>query len=39
VYDAVQSGDLDAARVGSFVLGAIAVIVLLIVTQISGRKL
>ena len=39
VYDAVQSGDLDAARVGSFVLAAIAVIVLLIVTQISGRKL
>ena len=39
VYDAVQSGDLDAARVGSFVLGTIAVIVLLIVTQISGRKL
>ena len=38
VYDSVQAGDLDAARVGSLVLGAIAVVVLLIVTQVSGRK-
>lgn len=38
VYDSVQAGDLDAARVGSLILGAIAVVVLLIVTQVSGRK-
>ena len=38
VYDSVQAGDLGAARVGSLVLGAIAVVVLLIVTQVSGRK-
>ena len=38
VYDSVQAGELDAARVGSLILGAIAVVVLLIVTQVSGRR-
>ena len=39
VFDAVQAGDLAAARTGSLVLGAIAVVVLLAVTQLSGQRL
>lgn len=38
VYDAVQAGDDTTARVGSMVLGVIAVVVLVIVTQIFSRR-
>lgn len=38
VYDAVQAGDEALARTGSLVLGAIAVVVLLLVTQVFARK-
>lgn len=38
VYDAVQAGDDATARVGSLVLGGIAVVVLVIVTQIFSRR-
>lgn len=38
VYDAVQAGDEATARVGSLMLGVIAVFVLLIVTQIFSRR-
>lgn len=38
VYDAVQAGNHDAARTGSIVLAGIAVLVLLAVTQFSGRQ-
>lgn len=38
VYDAVQAGDEATARVGSLVLGGIAVVVLVIVTQIFSRR-
>jgi molybdate transport system permease protein len=38
VYDAVQAGDTTAARTGSLVLAAIAVVVLLVVTQLSGQR-
>lgn len=38
VYDAVQSGDGDTARTGSLVLGAVAVVVLLVVTQVFARR-
>jgi molybdate transport system permease protein len=36
VYDAVQSGDNATARTGSFVLAAVAIVVLLVVTQLSS---
>jgi molybdate transport system permease protein len=39
VYDSVQSGDYSAARVGSLILAGIAVVVLLTVTALSGRRL
>jgi len=38
VYDAVQAGDDALARTGSLVLGAIAIVVLLLVTQVFARK-
>lgn len=38
VWDSVQSGNNAAAATGSLVLAAIAVVVLLGVTQVSGRK-
>lgn len=38
VYDAVQAGDDAAARTGSLVLGAIAIVVLVLVTQVFGRR-
>lgn len=38
VYDAVQAGDEATARAGSLVLGGIAVVVLVIVTQIFSRR-
>lgn len=38
VYDAVQAGDEATARTGSFVLGAIAVVVLIFVTQVFARR-
>jgi molybdate transport system permease protein len=38
VYDAVQAGDEATARVGSLVLGGVAVVVLVIVTQIFSRR-
>ena len=38
VYDAVQAGDDATARTGSLVLGAIAVVVLIFVTQIFARR-
>jgi molybdate transport system permease protein len=38
VYDAVQAGDGAAARTGSLVLAAIAVVVLLAVTQFSAQR-
>lgn len=38
VYDAVQAGDEAAARTGSLVLGAIAVVVLFLVTQVFSRR-
>jgi molybdate transport system permease protein len=38
VYDAVQAGDYGAARTGSMILAGIAVVVLLAVTTLSGRK-
>jgi molybdate transport system permease protein len=38
VYDAVQAGDDAAARTGSLVLGAIAILVLVLVTQVFGRR-
>jgi len=38
VYDAVQAGDDSSARVGSLVLVAIAVVVLLVVTRLSSRR-
>lgn len=38
VYDAVQAGDEALARTGSLVLGAIAIVVLLLVTQVFARK-
>ena len=38
VYDAVQAGDDAMARTGSLVLGAIAIVVLLLVTQVFARK-
>jgi molybdate transport system permease protein len=36
VYDAVQAGDDDRARTGALVLMGVAVVVLLLVTQMSG---
>lgn len=36
VYDAVQAGDDDRARTGALVLMGVAVVVLLLVTQVSG---
>jgi molybdate transport system permease protein len=39
VFDAVQAGDLAAARTGSLILAGIAVVVLLAVTQLSGQRL
>jgi molybdate transport system permease protein len=38
VYDAVQAGDDATAHTGSLVLGAIAVVVLIFVTQIFARR-
>ena len=38
VYDAVQAGDDAAARTGSLVLGAIAVVVLVLVTQMFASR-
>jgi molybdate transport system permease protein len=38
VYDAVQAGDDAAARTGSLVLGAVAIVVLVLVTQVFGRR-
>lgn len=38
VYDAVQAGDEAAARTGSLVLGAIAVVVLVLVTQMFASR-
>jgi molybdate transport system permease protein len=38
VYDAVQAGDEATARTGSLVLGAIAVVVLFLVTQVFSRR-
>ena len=38
VYDAVQAGDEATARTGSLVLGAIAVVVLFLVTQVFARR-
>ena len=38
VYDAVQAGDQATARTGSLVLGGIAVVVLIFVTQIFARR-
>ena len=38
VYDAVQSGDSDTASVGSLLLAAIAVVVLILITQVFGRR-
>jgi molybdate transport system permease protein len=38
VYDAVQAGDDAQARAGSLTLGLIAVVVLITVTMLSGRK-
>lgn len=38
VYDAVQAGDASTARSGSLLLGAIAVVVLLLVTQTFSRR-
>ena len=38
VYDAVQAGDQATARTGSLVLGGIAVIVLIFVTQVFARR-
>ena len=38
VYDAVQAGDDATARTGSLVLGAIAVVVLLLITQVFARR-
>jgi len=38
VYDAVQAGDDATARTGSLVLGAIAVVVLVLLTQVFARR-
>ena len=38
VYDAVQAGDEATARTGSLVLGGIAVVVLIFVTQVFARR-
>jgi molybdate transport system permease protein len=38
VYDAVQAGDAATARTGSLLLAGVAVVVLLAVTQLSGRR-
>jgi molybdate transport system permease protein len=38
VYDAVQAGDQATARTGSLVLGGIAVVVLIFVTQVFARR-
>ena len=38
VYDAVQAGDDATARTGSLVLGAIAIVVLLLITQVFARR-
>jgi molybdate transport system permease protein len=38
VYDAVQAGDDATARTGSLVLGVIAVVVLLLITQVFARR-
>lgn len=38
VYDAVQSGDASTARAGALILAAIAIVVLLTVTQMSARQ-
>jgi len=38
VYDAVQAGDDSTARTGALLLAAIAVVVLLAVTQLSARR-
>ena len=38
VYDAVQAGDEATARTGSLVLGGIAVVVLIFVTQVIARR-
>jgi len=38
VYDAAQAGDDAAARTGSLVLGAIAIVVLLLITQVFARR-
>jgi molybdate transport system permease protein len=38
VYDAVQSGNDGTARTGALVLAAIAIVVLMLVTQLSARR-
>ena len=38
VYDAVQAGDDATAQTGSLILGAIAVVVLLLITQVFARR-
>lgn len=38
VFDAVQAGDESTARTGSLLLAAIAIVVLLAVTQFAGRR-
>jgi molybdate transport system permease protein len=38
VYDAVQAGDDGAARTGSLVLAAIALVVLLLLAQLQVRR-
>lgn len=38
VYDAVQSGDSSTASTGSLLLAAIAVVVLILITQVFGRR-
>jgi len=38
VYDAVQAGDDATARTGSLLLGAVAIVVLILVTQVFARR-
>jgi molybdate transport system permease protein len=38
VYDAVQAGRLDTARTGSLVLGAVAIVVLMLMTRLSAAR-
>jgi len=38
VYDSVQAGDYSAARTGSMILAAVAIVVLLSVTTLSSRR-